>query len=142
MRSYRIGRNYRPYGEGAYIGTRPGKASVQSICRRISDMTGRGWSWQSPEAMVESLNRTMTGWANYFSLGQVSPAYSAVNRHAVRRLRRWLCLKHKVRTGKYVRFAGTAMALLDGRALETIPIMEYVCERTYRALAIEELRAS
>ena len=37
-------------------------------------------------------------------------------------------------------FAGTAMALLDGRALETIPIMEYVCERTYRALAIEELR--
>ena len=66
---YRIGRNYRPYGKGAYIGTRPGKASVQSICRRISDMTARGWSWQSPEAMVESLNRTMTGWANYFSLG-------------------------------------------------------------------------
>ena len=37
-------------------------------------------------------------------------------------------------------FAGTAMDLLDGRALETIPIMEYVCERTYRALAIQELR--
>ena len=37
-------------------------------------------------------------------------------------------------------FAGTAMALLDGRALVTVPIMEYVCERTYRALAIEELR--
>ena len=32
------------------------------------------------------------------------------------------------------------MALLHGRALETIPIMEYVCERTSRALAIEELR--
>ena len=106
---YRIGRNYRPYGKGAYIGTRPGKASVQSICRRISDMTARGWSWQSPEAMVESLNRTMTGWANYFSLGQVSPAYSTVNRHAVRRLRRWLCLKHKVRSGKYVRFPDTRL---------------------------------
>ena len=25
---YRIGRNYRPYGKGAYIGTRPGKASA------------------------------------------------------------------------------------------------------------------
>ena len=37
-------------------------------------------------------------------------------------------------------FAGTAMGLLEGWALETIPIMEYVCERTYRALAIEELR--
>ena len=37
-------------------------------------------------------------------------------------------------------FAGTAMALLDGQALETIPIMEYVCRRTYRALVNEELR--
>ena len=37
-------------------------------------------------------------------------------------------------------FAGTAMALLGGRALETIPIMEYVCQRTYRAVVNEELR--
>ena len=34
---------------------------------------------------------------------------------------------------------GTAKALLDGRALETIPIMEYVWERTNRVLANEEL---
>ncbi|MCY4557702.1 MAG: hypothetical protein OXF79_15230, partial [Chloroflexi bacterium] len=36
-------------------------------------------------------------------------------------------------------FAGTAKALLDGRTLETIPIMEYVWERTNRDLAKEEL---
>ena len=36
-------------------------------------------------------------------------------------------------------FAGTAKAVLDGRALETIPIMEYVCERTNKVLAKEEL---
>ncbi len=53
---------------------------------------------------MERLNRTMTGWANYFSLGHVSPAYSAVNRHAVQRLRRWLCRKHKVKFGTFVRF--------------------------------------
>ena len=28
----RIGRNYRPGGRGAYIGTRPGKESIQGIC--------------------------------------------------------------------------------------------------------------
>ena len=106
---YRIGRTCRPTGKGAYIGTRPSKASVQSICRRISDMTARRHCWQSPEAMVDRLNRNMTGWANYFSLGQVSPAYSAVNRHAVWRLRRWLCLKHKVRTGQHVRFPDTRL---------------------------------
>ena len=106
---YRIGRTYRPTGKGAYIGTRPGKASVQSVCRRISDMTARRHCWQSPEAIVDRLNRIMTGWANYFSLGQVSPAYNAVNRHAVWRLRRWLCLKHKVRTGQHVRFPDTRL---------------------------------
>ena len=36
-------------------------------------------------------------------------------------------------------FAGTAKAVLDGRALETIPIMEYVWERTNRVLVNEEL---
>ena len=37
-------------------------------------------------------------------------------------------------------FAGTARALLDGQALETVPIMEHVRERTQRELAIEELQ--
>ena len=36
-------------------------------------------------------------------------------------------------------FAGTAKALLDGRTLETIPIMEYVWERTNRELVNEQI---
>ena len=46
----------------------------------------------------------MLGWANYFQLGRVSPSYRAVDAHATKRLRQWLCRKHKVRTGKYVRY--------------------------------------
>ena len=38
-------------------------------------------------------------------------------------------------------FGGTAKSVLDGRALETIPIMEHVWQRTNRDLAIEELRS-
>ena len=38
-------------------------------------------------------------------------------------------------------FAGTAKSVLEGRALETIPIMEHVWQRTNRDLAVEELRA-
>ena len=67
--------------------------------------------------MVERLNQAMTGWANYFCLGQVSPGYSAVNRHAVRRLRRWLCLKHKVRSGQHVRFPDMRLHDAYGLAL-------------------------
>ena len=54
---------------------------------------------------MERLNRMMSGWANYFTLGQVSMAYKAVDRHATRRLRQWFRRKHKVRSGKYVRYS-------------------------------------
>ena len=101
---YRIGRNYRRDTGRAYIGTRPSQASVQSLCRRISELTSRRYGLLEPEGVVGRLNRLMTGWANYFLLGQVSPAYVAIDRHATRRLRQWLCRKHKVRTGRYVHF--------------------------------------
>ena len=102
---YRIGRNYRPTTGGAYIGTRPSRSSVVSVCRRISELTHRRYGLLDSAVVVRRLNRVMEGWANYFQLGQVSPAYKAVDAHAVRRLRWWLCRKHKVRAGKYVRFS-------------------------------------
>ena len=92
------GWNYRPTDGGRYIGTRPSKASVQSICRRISAQTGRRCVGRPAEEVVGRLNRMISGWANYFTLGQVSPAYKAVDRHATRRLRQWFWRKHKVRS--------------------------------------------
>jgi hypothetical protein len=46
---------------------------------------------------VATINRKLTGWSNYFYLGPVSNAYRAVDSHVNRRLRQWLCKKHKVR---------------------------------------------
>jgi len=67
---------------------------VQRICRAISDETGRDKVWQDSKTVVDRLNRMMIGWANYFLSGasQQKP-YSAVDMHAHRRLRRWLCDK-------------------------------------------------
>ena len=101
---YRIGRNYRRSTGRAYIGTRPSRASVQSICRRVSALTTPRSLLLAPEVVVGRLNRLLIGWANYFTLGQVRPAYAAVDQHATRRLRQWLCRKHKVWSGKGVRF--------------------------------------
>ena len=102
---YRIGTNYRHNGKGAYIGTRPSKSSVQSICRKISEQTARRYGLLDHDEMVKRLNWMLSGWANYFHLGQVSPAYRAVDAHTRKRLRQWLCRKHKVRSRKYVRFS-------------------------------------
>ena len=79
---------------------------LRSICRRVSELTTRRDVRPSPGVVVARLNRVLTGWANYFTLGQVSPAYVAIDRHATRRLRQWLGRKHKVRTGKLRRFPG------------------------------------
>ena len=101
---YRIGRNFRPKGRGPYIGTRPSKKSVQSICRKISEQTTARYGPLSIEQMVQRLNWILSGWANYFCLGQVGPAYKAIDNHVKRRFRRWLCRKHKVQSGGWVRF--------------------------------------
>ena len=101
---YRFGWNYRPRRGQAYIGNRPSKASVQSICRGISELTQSRNVQKEPAHVVDALNRKITGWAQYFCLGQVTPAYAAIDAHAIKRLRQWLCRKHKVRSGKFVRF--------------------------------------
>ena len=39
---YRIGRRYRRDTGRAHLGKRPSAASVQSLCRRLSELTARG----------------------------------------------------------------------------------------------------
>jgi len=100
---YTFGRCYSPTTGRAYMGTVPAKKRVIRMCDAISNETGRDKTLLDAETVVGKLNRMMIGWANYFCLGPVSKAYRAVERHARKRLRQWLCAKHKVgpRTGKF-----------------------------------------
>jgi RNA-directed DNA polymerase len=93
---YTFGRCYSPQTGKAYLGTIPSKKRVIRICAAISSETGRNKTLQDQETVVRTLNRMMNGWANYFCLGPVSKAYRAVEQHARKRLRQWLCAKHKV----------------------------------------------
>lgn len=117
---YTIGRHWAPRTGRPYLGVRPAKTRVQRVCREISELTSRRWLLTDVEDRVERLNRLLAGWANYFCLGLVSKPYRSVDRHARKRLRRWLCLKHKV----------------QGRGTARFPV-----EHLYRTLGLIELEA-
>lgn len=93
---YTFGRCFAAKTGRAYLGTRPARTRVQKFCRALSDLTDRKSLYLDPEDMVGRFNSRLRGWANYFRLGAVSNAYRAVEQHAVKRLRKWLCRKHKV----------------------------------------------
>ena len=94
---YTFGRCYQRQTGRAYIGAWPSRKSVQRMVASITEETGRNRTLLDAEDVVGRLNRKLNGWANYFCLGPVSPAYRAIHTHVTRRLRRWLCKKHKVR---------------------------------------------
>jgi RNA-directed DNA polymerase len=64
---------------------------------------------QDAATPVAGFNRKINGWANDFCLGPVSNAYRAVEQHTCRRLRQWLCVKHKERAGGNTRFPQKAL---------------------------------
>jgi RNA-directed DNA polymerase len=101
---YTFGRCYNQEHGRAYIGTRPSKKSMKRMMESLTEETSRNRTLLETKDLVKRLNRKMVGWANYFCLGQVTPAYRTIGTHAVRRLRRWLCKKHKVRGLGVARF--------------------------------------
>jgi RNA-directed DNA polymerase len=93
---YTFGRCYSPQTGRAYLGTTPSKQRVQRVCETISQLTRRSLTQRDADTVVVRLNRLIIGWANYFCLGPVSKAYRVVEQHTRRRLRQWLCAKHRV----------------------------------------------
>jgi RNA-directed DNA polymerase len=101
---YTFGRLYSLRNGRPYLGPRPAKKKVQQLCRTISELTDHRTCLQAAADKIAQLNRKLRGWANYFCLGPVIRVYDTVMAHTRRRLRRWLCHKHKVKIGEYAHF--------------------------------------
>jgi RNA-directed DNA polymerase len=102
---YTIGRCYSRKTGAPYIGVRPSDKKVQGLNLKLSEQTGREWSWLDVDEMVGRLNHIMRGWVNYFRMGTVSAAYRKVTAHARYRLRRWLVRKFGLRRSQWTRYS-------------------------------------
>jgi len=78
-----------------YVYTVPSKAAIQAAKKKVSVMTYRSTRHMRPEVLIQRINRSLAGWANYYRHGVSKAVFSALDAHAWRRIMRWLRHKHK-----------------------------------------------
>jgi RNA-directed DNA polymerase len=85
---------YRRTGD-VYLGVAPSKKRVKRFKQSLRTVLSAGNHAPLHEVLV-AVNRKLRGWAAYFSVGTLEPAYRVVDRYTADLLRKFLVRRHKV----------------------------------------------
>ncbi len=89
-------RRMRKRGTGKqYVYITPSRKAIQAITDKVKAKTNRSTLHQDLGELIQDLNRSLRGWANYFQYGVSKAVFNTVNYHAWGRLMRWIRAKYK-----------------------------------------------
>jgi RNA-directed DNA polymerase len=77
-----------------YVYTTPSKKAIQSIKDKVKVKTYRSTRHQDLDTLINSVNRSLRGWANYFRHGVSKAVFNAVDSFTWNRLMRWIRAKY------------------------------------------------
>jgi RNA-directed DNA polymerase len=77
-----------------YVYTVPSRKAIQAVKDKVAAKTYRSTLQWTFEALLQSVNRILAGWANYFRHGVSKAVFSAIDHYAWNRIMRWLRRKH------------------------------------------------
>ncbi len=80
-----------------YVYTVPSRKSIQAVKDKVAAKTYRATQDWDLAALIQSVNRLLAGWANYFRHGVSKAAFGKVDSHAWNRIMRWLRRKYQGR---------------------------------------------
>lgn len=82
-----------------YVYTTPSKKAIASIKDKVKTKTYRSTLHMDLDELIISLNRSLTGWANYFRYGVSKATFGATDSFTWKSLMRWIRVKYAGRTG-------------------------------------------
>lgn len=93
---YTFGPSFAARSSAVYLGARPAKSRIKRLYGKVREHLSRGNN-DPLKDVVDTTNRMLVGWSQYFSYGTLSKAYRTVDYLVRARLRWWLCRRHKVK---------------------------------------------
>jgi RNA-directed DNA polymerase len=92
--SFHIRRQRKRGTQKHYVYTTPSRKAIQAVKDKVKAKTYRSTRHIKLDEVITSLNRLLTGWANYFRHGVSKAVFTAIDSLAWGRIMRWIRAKY------------------------------------------------